>query len=78
MTVQPNGAATPFVVIETDFAFQKSDNIGITPKRIVLTDYALKKKNNELGVLKETRATFEYTKFSRSDVDVKSGDVKNE
>ncbi|MDQ3374119.1 MAG: hypothetical protein M3521_09570 [Acidobacteriota bacterium] len=78
LTVQPNGAATPFVIIETDFAFQKSDNIGITPKRIVLTDYALKKKNNELSVLKETRATFEYTKFSRSDVDVKSGDVKNE
>jgi len=78
LTVQPNGAATPFVIIETDFAFQKSDNIGITPKKIVLTDYALKKKNNELSVLKETRATFEYTKFSRSDVNVKSGDVKNE
>lgn len=77
LTVQPDGAATWLVVIETDFAFQKSDNIGITPKKIVLTDYALKKKNNESSVLKETRATFEYTKFSKSDVNVKSGDVKN-
>jgi len=77
LTVQPDAATMPIVVIETDFEFQKSENIGITPKRIVLTDYALKKKNNDLSVLKETRATFEYTKFSKSDVNVKSGDVKN-
>jgi len=77
LTVQPDGTTIPLVVIETDFAFQKSDTIGITPKKIVLIDYALKKKNNELSVLKETRATFEYTKFSKSDVNVKSGDAKN-
>ncbi len=77
LTVQPDGTAAPLTVIETDFAFQKSDAIGITPKKIVLTDYALKKKNNELSVQKETQATFEYTKFSKSDVNVKSGDTKN-
>lgn len=77
LTVQPSGAANPFVVIETDFDYQKSEGIGITPKRIVLTDYNLKRKDGELRILKETRATFEYTKFTKSDVEVESGEVKS-
>lgn len=44
LTIQPDGAAAPLIAIETDFEFQKSDAIGITPKKIVLTDYAFKKK----------------------------------
>jgi len=72
LTVQPNGAANPFVVIEISFDYQKSENIGITPKRIVLTNYALKRKDEELKVLKQTQATFEYTKFTKSDVEVKA------
>jgi hypothetical protein len=77
LTVQPNGAANPFVVIEISFDYQKSENIGITPKRIVLINYALKRKDEELKVLKQTQATFEYTKFTRSDVEVKSGEVNS-
>lgn len=77
LTVQPNGAANPFVVLETNFDYQKSEGIGITPKRIVLIDYALKRKDGEWRLLKETRATFEYTKFTRSDVEVKSGEVNS-
>ncbi len=72
LTVQPNGAANPFVVIEISFEYQKSENIGITPKRIVLTNYALKRKEEELKVLKQTQATFEYTKFTKSDVEVRA------
>ncbi len=75
LTVQPKGAGVSFVVIETDFDYQKSEGIGITPKRIVLTDYELKRKDGEFRILKETRATFEYTKFTKSDVEVKSGEV---
>jgi len=74
LTVQPNGAANPFVVIETSFGYQKSEGIGITPKRIVLTNYALKRKDEEFKVLKQTQATFEYTKFTKSDVEVKAKD----
>ena len=77
LTVQPNGAANPFVVIEISFDYQKSENIGITPKRIVLINYALKRKDEELKVLKQTQATFEYTKFTKSDVEVKSGEVNS-
>jgi hypothetical protein len=72
LTVQPNGAANPFVVIEISFDYQKSENIGITPKRIVLTNYALKRNDEELKVLKQIQATFEYTKFTKSDVEVKA------
>ena len=75
LTVQPSGTANPFVVIETDFKYQKSENIGITPKKIVLNNYNLKRKDGELRILKDTRATFEYTKFTKSDVEVKSGEV---
>lgn len=77
LTVQPNGATNPFVVIEISFDYQKSENIGITPKRIVLINYALKRKDEELKVLKQTQATFEYTKFTKSDVEVKSGEVNS-
>ena len=77
LTVQPTGAANPFVVLETDFDYQKSEEIGITPKKIVLTDYELKRKDGELRLRKETRATFEYTKFTKSDVEVKSGEVNS-
>ncbi len=77
LTVQPTGAANPFVVIEISFDYQKSENIGITPKRIVLINYALKRKDEELKVLKQTQATFEYTKFTKSDVEVKSGEVNS-
>ena len=75
LTVQPSGTANPFVAIETDFKYQKSENIGITPKKIVLNNYNLKRKDGELRILKDTRATFEYTKFTKSDVEVKSGEV---
>lgn len=77
LTVQPDGATNPFVVIETDFNYQKSENIGITPKMIVLINYALKRKDGEFRVVKDTRATFEYTKFTKSDVEVKSGEVNS-
>ncbi len=77
LTVQPTGAANPLVVIEISFDYQKSENIGITPKRIVLTNYALKRKDEEFKVLKQTQATFEYTKFTKSDVEVKSGEVNS-
>jgi hypothetical protein len=75
LTVQPNGAANQFVLSEIDFDYQKIENIGITPRKIVLTDYELKRKDGEYRVSKETRATFEYTKFTKSDVEVKSGEV---
>jgi hypothetical protein len=75
LTLQPIGATEPFVVMETDFDYQKSENIGITPKKIVLTDYELKRKDGAFRIIKETRATFEYQKFTKSGVDVKSGEV---
>ncbi len=77
LTVQPKDAANLFVIIETDFEYQKSEGIGITPKKIVLTDYELKRKDDELRIRKEARATFEYTKFTKSDVEVKSGEVNS-
>ncbi len=42
-----------------------------------MNKYNLKRKDGELRLLKDTRATFEYTKFTKSDVEVQSGEVNS-
>jgi hypothetical protein len=73
--VRPENGQTPFPVMETSFSYQFSDVGALTPKKIVLTDYNIRTKGDEFTVTIDNRATFEYTKFTRSDVEVKSGEV---
>lgn len=77
LTIQPSESKNPLTVIENEFEYQKS-NLGIlTPKRITFTDYAVKNKKNEISAVKDSNTTFEYKNFTKADVEVKSGDVKN-
>ncbi|HEX9960630.1 MAG TPA: hypothetical protein VGB00_06850 [Pyrinomonadaceae bacterium] len=67
----------PTVVFRTEFEYQKNELNFVTPKKIVLTYYDVRRKDERFIVVKDTVATFEYTKFTRSDVEVKSGDVNS-
>ena len=74
LTVQPEGFTEPAVAIENDFEYQSSE-FGIrTPKRITHTQYRVRVKDRQTQ--KEVKVTFEYSKFSKPDVEVKSGEVK--
>jgi len=76
-TIQPLESKNPVTVVENEFEYQKSDLGILTPKKITLTDYAVKNKKKEISAVKDSKATFEYKNFSKADVEVKSGDVKN-
>lgn len=75
MTVQPGDFAVPVPLAEDVFEFQKSEFGILTPKKISHTQYELKKKDRVS--IKEGRVVFEYEKFTKPDVEVKSTDVKN-
>lgn len=79
LTIQPAELAAPLVVNRTELEYQASDLGILTPKRIVFTDYNVKSKNKgkEISAVLDSKATFDYGKFTKSDVEVKSGDVKN-
>ncbi|HEX8369520.1 MAG TPA: hypothetical protein VF604_13320 [Pyrinomonadaceae bacterium] len=76
-TIQPEGAGSPIIVLRAEFEYQKNEPGFVTPKKIALTDYGVRRKDEQLTTVKDTFVTFEYTKFTRSDVEVKSGDVNS-
>lgn len=70
LTVQ---AATPIVAQEFVFEYQSSDFGILVPKQISFTENAIKKasSDNQFNVLKNTKITFDYSKFRKTDVDIK-------
>ena len=74
ITLQPENFAVPVPLAEDVFEFQKSDFGILTPKKISHTQYELKKKDRTS--IKEGRVVFEYEKFTKPDVEVKSSEVK--
>lgn len=66
-------AATPIVAQEFVFEYQASDFGILVPKKISFTENAIKKisSDNQFSVLKNAKVTFDYSKFRKSDVDVK-------
>src|SRR5205814_1852919 len=75
MTLQPGGFETRVPLGENTFEFQKSDFGIFTPKRITHTLYEFKQK--EHASIKEGQITFDYEKFTKPDVEVKSGEIKH-
>lgn len=71
-----NNGSKPIPVMEMTFEYQISELGVLTPKKITLTDNNIRvDKNGNYSLVKDNKATFEYTKFTRSDVEVKSGEV---
>lgn len=63
--------ATPIVALETIFEYAPSEYEILVPKRIVLTEYVVKKsKDGDYEARKNTRVTFDYSKFRKSETDV--------
>jgi hypothetical protein len=74
LTVQPEGFDRPAAVIENEFEYQPSEFGILTPRLISHTQYRVRVKDRQ--VVKEAKVTFEYSKFSKPDVEVKSGEIK--
>jgi hypothetical protein len=74
LSIQPSGFETRIPVSENRFEFQKSEFGILTPKRISHLQYDIDKKKR--ASVKDVQIVFEYDKFTRPDVDVKSNDVK--
>ena len=75
VVVKPENQEKPITVMEMSFGYQLSELGFLTPKKITLTDYNIKMKDDKFTVTKDNKATFEYTKFTQSNVEVKSGEV---
>jgi len=74
ITVQPAGFDAPLAAVREDFDFQNSDFGMLVPKKITHTHYRIKTK--EKLAVKEVQVTFEYSKFTRPDVEVKGAEIK--
>ena len=79
LTLQTENSATPLVLLRTELEYQPSDFKIFVPKRIALIYYELKTKDKgrEISTVLNTKATFDYAKFSKSDVEVKSNEVNS-
>jgi hypothetical protein len=73
ISVPPQTFAAPVPVITDVFEFQASDFGILTPKLITHTQFSINTKRSV--VTKEADIRFEYTNFTRPDVDVKSSEV---
>ena len=64
--------ANPVTLMKTDFVYQPSEFGILVPKQISLVENNVKnssKKNQTIAA--DTKATFDYSRFNRTDVDVK-------
>ncbi len=66
--VQPEN---PVVLLSTNFAYQPGDYDIMVPKSIVLTTNSVKKKGNNYLTAKDIEASFNYSKFRKTETDVK-------
>ena len=74
MTLRPDGFDRRVSLDENVFEFQKSEFGIFTPRKITHTQYDFKQKQQTS--VKDVRVIFEYGKFTKPDVEVKSADVK--
>lgn len=70
VTVQAN--STSLIAQETVFEYASSEFGILVPKRITFTDNNLKKisKDNNYSAVKDTKVTFDYSKFKKTSVEV--------
>jgi hypothetical protein len=74
LTIRPPKFATPVVYTEDEFKYGQTEFPLLTPTRIVHLQNEIKAK--DMTALKSERVVFEYDKFTKPEVEVKSGEVK--
>ncbi|MGI8554891.1 MAG: hypothetical protein ACR2LT_00825 [Pyrinomonadaceae bacterium] len=77
LTVQADGQ--PLVILANDFNYQPSDYGILVPKQISVTTNLLKKdkETDRYQAVKDTTVTFDYSKFRKTNTDVKVLDDPN-
>lgn len=75
LAVKSESLSREMTAIETSLDYQDSNFDILTPKRFVFVQYDLNKKRPEPR--KDVAITFDYTNFTKPDVEVKSADIKN-
>lgn len=75
LNIQHSSTSTPLTAIRTLLEYQVSSFDIFTPKRLAFTQFALGKKDEQPR--KELNVFFEYSNFTKPDVEVKSADIKN-
>ena len=75
LTIKSDEMAAAVSSIDTTLEYQDSSFQVLTPKRLVFIQYNIDKKSQ--GPRKEVAVTFDYTNFTKPDVEVKSADIKN-
>ena len=73
ISVKPKDFDVPIILAENIFEYQNSDFGILTPRKISYTEYRVDRNKPSA---KQIQVTFDYERFTRPDVDVKSGDVK--
>ncbi|MBK7803674.1 MAG: hypothetical protein IPJ55_13605 [Chloracidobacterium sp.] len=74
LTIQPEGFSERGLALEEIFSYQDSSFGILTPRSIIHTQYRVKLKYRKL--LKDVLVRFEYSQFSKPDVEVKADEVK--
>lgn len=79
LTAQVESSAKPLVIFKSEFEYQPSDFGIFVPKKMAFTYFEIKSKDKgrEITAKLDTKATFEYAKFSKSDVEVESNKVNS-
>jgi hypothetical protein len=79
LTAQIESSTKPLVLFRSEFEYQPSDFGILVPKKIAFTYFEVKSKDKgrEISAKLDTKATFEYAKFSKSDVEVESNKVNS-
>ena len=65
--------ANPLVILRTDFEYQPSDYGILVPKQISLVQFNVKKgsQKNQFTTIKNTKVNFDYSRFTKTNVEVK-------
>ncbi|MGC2234878.1 MAG: hypothetical protein WA584_01785 [Pyrinomonadaceae bacterium] len=76
LTANLENGAKPIVILRDEYEYQASDFGILVPKKITYTFYTVKSKDKGANVIAnlDTKATFEYGKFRKSNIDVKIED----
>jgi hypothetical protein len=63
----------PLVLLRTEFEYQPSDFGILVPKQISLEQYNIKKSSekNQFAAVKNTKVSFDYSRFTKTNVEVK-------
>jgi hypothetical protein len=65
------GTSNPVVLLATTLEYQPSDYGILVPKQISVLSNDIKKDSNQYMAVKDTRVNFDYSKFRKTETDVK-------